>query len=136
MASFLEIQHLSMEYIRKHFRSNLKTFEIFYFVLFVLKRNRNCYLSSTLLHTHTKVVNIKVEYEKVHNYENERIEERIYVFMLCLGVYFLNVLFSVYVCVCVFEYMYWSNIMLSWTGPKLYQVSSYVRLTYLNCLNS
>lgn len=64
-------------------------------------------------HTHTKVVNIKVEYEKVHNYENERIEERIYVFMLCLGVYFLNVLISVYVCVCVFEYMYWANIMLS-----------------------
>lgn len=136
MASFLEIQHLSMEYIRKHFRSNLKTLEICYFIYFFEKKSELLSIIDSTTHTHTKVVNIKVEYEKVHNYENERIEERIYVFMLCLGVYFLNVLFSVYVCVCVFEYMYWSNIMLSWTGPKLYQVSSYVRLTYLNCLNS
>lgn len=49
--------------------------------MFVLKINWNCHLSSTLLHTHTKVDNIKVDYEKVHNYENERMEERIYVFM-------------------------------------------------------
>lgn len=85
---------------------------LFCFICFEKKSEFLSIIESTT-HTHTKVVNIKVEYEKVHNYENERIEERIYVFMLCLGVYFLNVLFSVYVCVCVFEYMYWANIMLS-----------------------
>lgn len=89
-----------MEYIRKHFRSNLKTLEIFYFFE---KKSEFLSIIDSTTHTHTKVVNIKVEYEKVHNYENERIEERIYVFMLCLGVYFLNVLFSVcvYLNICI-----------------------------------